>query len=149
MKNFRSRFLRKRWYDFRMGHSIYLIFIMSFANFILIGYNFAIKKSPVLSEIFENTLLFAVAFVFVYIPLAMIIGYYHRRKQLVVEYEAGQQENWLLAWFIYHIIRQSEGKTTPEENARILKFLEDIMKRHKKNYLLPKKTQEESEKSDD
>jgi len=110
MKNFANRFFRKRWYDFRMGHSIYLIFIMSFANFILIGYNFAIKKSPVLSEIFESTILFAVIFVLVYIPLAMVIGYFHRRKQLPIEQEVGIQESWVFVWLIYHLVRQSQGK---------------------------------------
>jgi len=122
---------------------------MSFANFILIGYNFAIKKSDILSEIFGNTMVFAAGFIALYIPLALIIGYVHRRKQLVVEYEATTQENWLLAWFIYHIIRQAEGKTTPQENAKITKFLEDIMKKHKKDFLLTKGPQKESEKSED
>jgi len=37
-------FLRRRWYDFRLGHTTYLVFIISFSNFILIFYNLYLEK---------------------------------------------------------------------------------------------------------
>ena len=38
-----NNWLRKRWLDFRNGHGIYLIFIMTFAcglHYVLLGYSF-------------------------------------------------------------------------------------------------------------
>jgi len=109
---------------------------MSFTNFILLGYNFAIKKSPVLSEFFSNTIFFATVFIIIYIPLAMIIGYLHRRHQYVVEAEVGFQENWILAWIFHHHIRLIREQTSPKEDAEIMDYLEKILKRHKKEGLM-------------
>ena len=38
--------IKRRWLDFRNGHSIYLVFLLTLVNFILIVYNFAILKIP-------------------------------------------------------------------------------------------------------
>ena len=131
-----SHFFRSRWLDFRNGHSVYLVFIMTFTNFILIGYNFAVKKAPFLNDLFDNTLSFAVIFLLFYIPIAIIIGYYHRRKQYVVENELNLQENWPLIWIFRYQIKLIQGKTGTEENKRMIEFLDNILKRHKKEDLM-------------
>jgi len=136
MAKLSSQYIRRRWLDFRNGHGIYLIFLMAFANFILIGYNFAIKKSPILSEFFGNTFFFAIIFIVIYIPLAIIIGYFHRRHQYVTEAEVLFQENWIFAWIMRHQIRLIRGETTPKEERQVKEFLEKILKRHKKEGLM-------------
>ena len=42
-----NSWFRRRWLDFRQGHSIYLVFIMTFANFIAIQYKLVLEQIPV------------------------------------------------------------------------------------------------------
>lgn len=131
-----KQFLRKRWLDFRNGHSIYLAFVLTFVNFILISYNFAIAKVPLLSDAFDNLVSFSLIFIAFYVPAAMLIGYWHRRNQYAVENEALLQENWIWAWFARYQIRLIEGKVTPEESNEVMRYLEAVLRRHKKENLL-------------
>ncbi|HSB56546.1 MAG TPA: hypothetical protein VLD38_01885 [Nitrosopumilaceae archaeon] len=132
----KSNFLRRRWLDFRNGHSIYLAFILTFVNFILITYNFAIKQVTFFQGIFDNLFVFVLLFIGLYVPAAIIIGYWHRRNQYSVENEAMIQENWIWAWILQFQIRQIQGKTTPEETEKVLSYLNAILKKHKKDTLL-------------
>ncbi len=131
-----KQFLRKRWLDFRNGHSIYLVFILTFVNFILIAYNLAIERVPFLSNIFGSLTVFTAVFIAIYVPAAVLIGYWHRRNQYAVENEAMLQENWISAWLIRHQIRLIQGKVTPEETEEVLGYLENIIKRGKREELL-------------
>ena len=131
-----TRFLRRRWLDFRNGHGYYLAFVMSFVNFVLIAYNFAIKDIPSIHAIFANLFTFTAFFLGLYIPAAVLIGYWHRRNQYTVENEALLQENWVWAWQTRFLIRLLQTKTTKEENEEVLKYLESILKRHNKEHFL-------------
>jgi len=75
-------------------------------------------------------------FIVIYIPAAILIGYWHRRNQYSVENEAYIQENWISAWLLRHQIRLIQGKVTPEETQEVLRYLEKIMMRYKKEDLL-------------
>jgi hypothetical protein len=130
-----NKFVRRRWLDFRNGHSVYLVFLLTLVNFILIVYNFAILKIPALST-FLNLPLFILIFFLVYVPLAIIIGYWHRRNQYTVENEALLQENWIFAWISKYQIRLIQGKTTSAEDEAVLKYLNSILTRTKKDDLL-------------
>jgi hypothetical protein len=130
-----NQFLQRRWLDFRNGHSIYLAFLLTFINFILITYNFAIGKIPFLQDIIGNTFVFAVIFVAIYIPAAIGIGYWHRKRQYSVENEALLKENWVWAWISLYQIRLIEGKATPEESKLVRDYLEAILKAQKKDTL--------------
>ena len=141
----KSQYLRRRWLDFRNGHSVYLAFILTFINFILITYNFAIKQVPFFHGILDNLLVFVLVFVGIYIPSAIIIGYWHRRNQYSVENEAYFQENWILAWMLQFLIRQNQGKTTPEEADKILHYLNAILKQQDKHALLGSELNPDSE----
>ncbi|HLC24607.1 MAG TPA: hypothetical protein VJJ25_03145 [Nitrosopumilaceae archaeon] len=121
---------------------------MSFANFILIAYNFAIKDIPALHTIFTNLATFTLAFLALYIPSAIIIGYWHRRNQYTVENEAMIQENWIWAWQNRYLIRLLQGKTTKEENEEVLKYLELILRKHKKEHFLNHELNPDFDKSD-
>jgi hypothetical protein len=98
-------------------------------------YNFAILKVPIISS-FINLPLFVIVFFLIYIPLAIIIGYWHRRNQYAVENEALLQENWIWAWISLYQIRLIKGKTTPNEDLVVINYLNNILKRTKKDDLL-------------
>ncbi|HZA07835.1 MAG TPA: hypothetical protein VE619_09035 [Nitrososphaeraceae archaeon] len=122
--------LRRRWLDFRNGHSIYLIFIMTFANFVTIQYKLLIEKVPFLTHsIFSSIWVFAMVFVAVYVPLGMIIGYWHRKNQFSVEQEALFSQNQIGATINLFIIDLIDGKVTEEEKQQMRNYLLKIMKR--------------------
>ena len=135
MNGLNNKYIRRRWLDFRNGHSIYLVFLLTLVNFILIVYNFAILKIPVLST-YLNLPLFVLIFFLVYVPMAIIIGYWHRRNQYAVENEAMTQENWIMAWLGIYQIRLIQGKTRPIEDEAVLNYLNSILKRTKKDDLM-------------
>jgi hypothetical protein len=131
----KNKYIKRRWLDFRNGHSIYLVFLLSLVNFILIVYNFAILKVPFIAS-YLNLPLFIVIFFLIYIPAAILIGYWHRRNQYAVENEALIQENWIFAWIALYQIRLIKGKTTPVEDEAVLNYLNSILTRTKKDDLL-------------
>lgn len=131
-----EQFLRRRWLDFRNGHSIYLAFVLTFVNFILITYNFAVTKLTFLHGLVDSLWAFALLFVAIYIPSAILIGYWHRRNQYSVENEAMLKENWIWAWVMRYEIRLIQGKTTSQENEQMVQYLESILKRQKKHALI-------------
>ena len=130
-----QRFIRRRWLDFRNGHSIYLIFLLTFTNFILITYNFAIKQIPILGDTISLPL-FIILFALFYIPVSMLIGYWHRKHQYSVENEALINQNWVWAWIMQYQVRLIKGKTTKKEDEFVMNYLNDILKRTNKTELM-------------
>ena len=130
-----QRFIRRRWLDFRNGHSIYLIFLLTFTNFILITYNFAIKQIPILGDTISLPL-FIVLFALFYIPVSMLIGYWHRKHQYSVENEALINQNWVWAWIMQYQIRLIKDKITKKEDEFVIHYLNDILKRTNKTELM-------------
>src|SRR5205085_6072466 len=104
------RFMLKRWLDFRMGHGVYLAFFMSLVNFVIITYSFAIEKNSYLHGTFTSMTTFALFFIAVYIPGAMLVGYWHRRHQYRVEAEVSIQEDWISAWIFRYFVRLVQDK---------------------------------------
>ena len=93
LRSLASNWTRRRWLDFRNGHSIYLIFLMTFANFVTIQYGLLIDRVPFLSNLFGSIWVFAIIYVCLYVPIAMVIGYWHRMTQWRVEQHALFKEN--------------------------------------------------------
>ena len=82
--------LLRWWIYFRRGHSTYLVFLLSFANFIVIQYRLLIEYVPMLSLVFTSLLSFAIAFFLIYLPLAILIGWYdYKRFAVPVESAVG------------------------------------------------------------
>ena len=79
LKNPRDRLLRWMTY-FRREHNAYLVFLVSFANFVVIQYRLLIEYIPALKIIFTSLTAFVIAFFLVYIPLAIAIGWYDYKK---------------------------------------------------------------------
>ncbi len=114
--------IRRRWWEFRQGHSTYLIFLLTFMNFVLIAYRLLIERIPFIQELFPQLWIFVLTFVLVYIPLSIIIGNWHRRTQLRVETTINVLENPLLARMFRTMLDIQTGKASKEEieNAREL-----------------------------
>ena len=81
----RWEWLKRRWYEFRTGHSTYCVFLLSFANFIIISYSLLIERIDFLKSIFTHMTIYALVFLAIYVPLTTLIGHLHRKKQLRVD----------------------------------------------------------------
>ena len=123
-----SFWIRRRWFDFRQGHSIYLIFAMAFANFVLIFYRLLIEKVEILGNIFSSLWMFIVAFLLVYIPVALLIGYWHRKTQIRVEQEQSMRQNPMMARNFRMLVDILENKATKEEIEDFRNLLKSIEK---------------------
>jgi ABC-type multidrug transport system fused ATPase/permease subunit len=124
----RNSWVRRRWLDFRQGHTIYLVFAMTFLNFITIQYALLIDRVPVLSSIFSMWT-FAIIFLVAYVPLAIVIGYWHRKSQWKIEQEAMFSENVVQARLWLFMINLVEGKVTEEEREEMREMLKKIIKK--------------------
>jgi hypothetical protein len=117
---------RRRWYDFRQGHGMYLVFAMSFVNFILIFYRLLIEEVNFLDKIFSNLWVFVIIFLIAYIPLAILIGNWHRKTQMRIEHEQSMKQSPLMAKNFRIILDLLEGKASAVEVEEFRKFLKSI-----------------------
>jgi len=122
----RNSWLRRRWFDFRQGHGVYLIFALSFGNFILIFHRLFIERIETLHEIFSSLWIFAFVFILFYIPVAIAIGAWHRRTQLKVDMEIAIRQNPMWAKMFRMIMDIQTGKASKEEIESVRKLLKSI-----------------------
>lgn len=120
---------RRRWWEFRQGHSVYLIFMLTFINFILITYRLLIEKVGFIKDLIPDLWMFAVLFILVYVPAAIIIGYWHRKTQLRVDSTLMQHQNPVLAKMIRTLLDVQTGNASTEEIKEFREFLEKIEKK--------------------
>ena len=109
-----------------MGHSIYLVFMMSFANFILIFHRLLIERVDWLNELMGDLWMFVVLFVFLYVPVAIVVGAWHRKNQIKVETEINMLQSPLHAKIFRTIIDMQAGRATPEEVEALRKLLKSV-----------------------
>ncbi len=121
--------VRRRWWEFRQGHSTYLIFVLTFINFVLIAYRLLIEKVSFFKELIPELWMFVILFLGFYIPASILIGYWHRRTQLRVEATLTMQQNPLLAKMFRTILDVQTGKATKEEIEKFRELLTDIEKK--------------------
>ena len=117
---------RRRWYDFRQGHGMYLVFIMSFTNFVLIFYRLLIEQIKFLGDVFTNLWIFVVIFLIMYVPIAILIGNWHRRTQMKIEHEQSMKQSPLMAKNFRIMLDLLEGKASSSEVENLRKFLKSI-----------------------
>jgi hypothetical protein len=120
---------RRRWWEFRQGHSIYLIFMLTFVNFILISYRLLIERVAIFKELIPELWIFALLFIVCYIPAATLIGFWHRRTQLRVETTIVNQQNPVLARMIRTLLDVQTGVASKDEIKEFRKMLEKIEKK--------------------
>jgi len=125
----KNNFFTIRWLDFRHGQGIYLGFFIYFADTILIQYALLIEKFPFIDSLLGANLLgFAIIFIALYVPLATIIGYWHRKSQWTVEVEALFKENKVGAMMWLFVIDLVEGKINEKEKKEMRELLLKISK---------------------
>ena len=122
---------RKRWWEFRIGHSTYLIFLLTFMNFVLISYRLLIERVSFLQEIIPELWIFVTLFLLVYVPAAIIIGFWHRKTQLRVETTILMEQNPFLAKMFRTMLDVQTGKASEEEIKKIREMLQKIEKKLK------------------
>ena len=120
---------RRRWWEFRQGHTVYLIFVLTFINFILIAYRLLIERVTFFKDLVPELWIFALMFILVYVPAAILIGYWHRRTQLRVETTIVNQQNPILARMIRTLLDVQTGTASKEEIKEFRDMLEKIEKK--------------------
>jgi hypothetical protein len=103
-----------------------------FANFITIQYSLMIERIPAFNTLFANVWVFVVAFIAIYMPLAIVIGFWHRKSQWKVEQEAMFNENVVQATMYLFLINLIEGKATDKERTEMKVMLEKIISKSPK-----------------
>jgi len=136
-----SDWFRRRWLDFRNGHSIYLVFAMTFANFITIQYQLLIDRLPYLGELFDSILIFAIVFILAYVPLSIVLGYWHRKSQWKVEQDALFRENKVGAIMWMYVIDLIEGNVSEEDKKLMKESLLKITRGETRLYGIKKSTE--------
>ena len=121
--------MRSRWWEFRIGHSTYLVFILTFVNFVLISYRLLIERIPFLQEIIPELWIFVILFLLFYIPASIIIGFWHRKTQLKVETTLTMQQNPFLARNFRIMLDVQTGIASKEEIEKFRGFLLKIEKK--------------------
>jgi len=106
--------IRSRWWEFRTGHSVYLIFILTFVNFVLIAYRLLIERIPFLQEVIPELWIFGIIFLGFYVPASIVIGFWHRKTQLKVETTLTMQQNPFLARNFRIMLDVQTGKASEE-----------------------------------
>lgn len=129
----KQEWMRRRWFDFRQGHSVYLIFLLSISNFVLIFHRLLIERVEFLNNIFSELWIFIVVFFIAYVPVAILIGAWHRRTQLRIDAEQAMRNNPVMAKMVRILIDIQTGNITKEEIENFRKFLLSIENKGEKN----------------
>lgn len=82
--NLRSNWLKRRWFDFRNGHQTYLIFVIQFAQFIVITYQLYVVNTSA-NSVLPTIYHWVAFFILTYIPAAVIAGHIHRKRQMATD----------------------------------------------------------------
>jgi len=122
-----KNWLKRRWLDFRNGHGLYLIFLLTVAQFIIIQYRLLLEGTPLFHSI--PLWVFSAAFVAIYVPLGLIIGVWHRRTQYNVESQTHFERNPIGATMYLFLIDLADGKVTEEEKRQMRRYLLEIMRK--------------------
>jgi len=100
--------------------------MLSFANFILIFHRLLIERIEFLNGLFSSLWIFALTFVLIYIPVAIVIGRWHRITQIKIETEQTLRNNPFLARNFRILIDILENKASKEEIEKFRKLLKQI-----------------------
>lgn len=101
---------------------------MTFANFITIQYQLLIDRLPYWAGIFNSIWIFAILFILAYVPVSIVLGYWHRKSQWKVEQDALFRENKVGAIMWMYVIDLIEGKVNEEDRKLMREALLRITK---------------------
>ena len=123
----KNSWFRRRWLEGRFGHSFYLMYILTFANFILIAYRFLIEQDSFFMSMIDNILIFVIIFIIFYIPASIIIGRWHTQNQMWVENYLKRLEDPLLASWFRTLLDTETKKISKGEIEEFRKKLDKII----------------------
>jgi hypothetical protein len=112
--------LLRYWTYFRRGHGVYLVFAISFLNFIVIQWSLLIEQIPPLQALFQHFYMFAILFFITYLPLATVIGWIdYKRGAMPVDQTVAAKANPWVQDLSKAIVLLAEGKN--EEVIKLMK----------------------------
>ena len=126
--------LRKMWWDGRMGHSSYLMFMLQLVNFLLITYNFLIEGNKVFESFVTNMWVFGTIMMIFYIPISILIGKWHTDTQIREEMKMKMFQDPITAKMIKGLLDVKEGKADKNEIKEFREFLIEIEKKDIKEF---------------
>jgi hypothetical protein len=126
--------LRKMWWDGRMGHSAYLMFMLQLVNFLLITYNFLIEGNKVFESFVTNMWVFGTIIMIFYIPISILIGKWHTDTQISIDQTIRMMENPIHAKMIKGLLNVQDGVASEEEIKDFREFLIEIEKKDIKEF---------------
>jgi len=85
-----------------------------------------LEKVSSLSYILTQLWIYAILFIIVYIPAAIVVGYWHRKTQLKVEQNIKFAENPVLAKFLRIFLDMKLGAASKEEIQQLRNLLAQI-----------------------
>ena len=118
--------LRKMWWDGRMGHSSYLMFVLQLTNFLLIAYNFLLEGNEIFETFVTNLWVFVTITMILYIPISILIGKWHTDTQISVEMTMKMFEDPITAKMIKGLLNVQDGMINEEEIKEFREFLIEI-----------------------
>ena len=124
--NFGKVFIKRRWFDGRTGTTTYLLFGLTLMNFILISYRFLIEDNMLFKNLISDLTMFSIIFIVTYVPISILIGYWHRKTQWKVELAIKQLENPINAKMFRTILDVQTGKASEKEVKEFREFLTKI-----------------------
>jgi hypothetical protein len=108
---------------------------MTFADFITIQYKLVLEKIDIVDTLTGGSIFgFAIFFIALYVPLSIIIGFWHRKSQWKVEAEALFKENKIGATMWLFVIDLIDGKITEKEKQDMRELLLKITKGKGKSF---------------
>ncbi|NIN01538.1 MAG: hypothetical protein GTO24_26620 [candidate division Zixibacteria bacterium] len=112
--------LLRYWTYFRRGHGVYLVFAISFLNFIVIQWNLLIEQIEPLKALLQHFYVFALLFFIIYPPLATVIGWIdYKRGAMPVDQTIAAKVNPYFQDLSKAILLLAEGKN--EEVIELMK----------------------------
>jgi hypothetical protein len=122
-----KKWVKRRWLDFRNGNGLYLVFFLTLAQFVIVQYRLLLEHTPLFHSI--PLWVFSAAFVALYVPLAVVIGAWHRRTQYNVENQTHFERNPIGATMYLFLFDLIDGKVNDEEKKRMRSYLLEIMRK--------------------
>ena len=122
------------WWDGRMGHSSYLMFILQLVNFLLITYNFLIEGNKIFEAFITDLWVFVTIVTIFYIPISILIGKWHTDTQIKEEMEMKMFQDPIIAKMIRGLLDAKEGKSNEDEIKEFREFLIGIEQKDIKEF---------------
>ena len=120
--------LRRIWLDGRNGHTVYLMFLLGFLNFIIITYAYLIEGNTIFEKLDLELWSFGIILIILYVPISILIGRWHKRTQLRTDMTFSIIHNPMITMMIRTLLDVQTGKATKDEIEEFRKMLIKIEK---------------------